>query len=558
MDDNISKIFVCGHRNPDIDTLASSYALAALRKRQGEERVVPICPGILPPKARFLFEKFHLTPPESRRDVYLRFADIMDTEAPTLVTGTPLLDAVRLLDASGYARLPVVDGHKRLVGMLSPLNLLSQLLDVGSDAGTGLTGRAIHSSVALIRKVIEAEALTSFEEETIQDFMVYVAAMNVESFNSHVPKRDLEKLALISGDRPEIHLLALQYRMRLLIVTGEKSVDPLILSEARRQHMTILKTPLDSATVIRRLKFSVPVEDFGFGSDRMVLKAHDRVHGMESRILAHPEDIIPVVDEKFRCVGVVGKKDISAPPPYRMILVDHNESEQSIPGIEEIPVIEVVDHHRIGMMRTQVPIKFTGDVVGSTCTLVAGMFKSSGESLTPELAGLLLGGIVSDTLNLKSPTTAPLDCRMLEWLEKISGVNASELMEELARIASPLASRTVAEVIDSDRKSYTDGSYKFSLSQVEETKFELFHRRRRELEEAMAKVMAAEQLQFMGLLVTDAVRENSELLLLGDDAVRQRVPYQEIGDGIFALPGVLSRKKQLLPQMLAITAELNR
>ena len=551
-------IFVTGHRNPDIDSIASSFALAELRKRQHPDtKFLAICPGILPERAAYLFERFHLRPPESRGDVYLRIADIMDTAVPTVATGTPIMDAVRILNSSGYSRLPVVADGK-LVGMLSPLNLLSRLLDVG-NSGSGFTGRLVHSSIDLITRVIEAKKLTAFDTARVQDLHVYVAAMGVDSFETHLPReKDQNELALISGDRPEIHLRALQRRIRLLIVTGDKSVDPLILQEAKNRNVTILTTPFDSASVIRRLKFSVPVEDFGFGDDAFTLSPHDRIRSIETRILQHPEDVIPVVDAKGFYLGVVGKKNITAPPPYRVILVDHNEPEQSIPGIEDLPVIEVVDHHRIGMMRTQTPIKFTGDVVGSTCTLVAAMFKSLGESLTPELAGLLLSGLVADTLNLKSPTTSPLDFRMHEWLEKISGVKAETLVEELSRIASPLSSGKVEDVIESDRKSYSDGKFHFSLSQVEETKLELLRRRKDELLRTMSGIMKKENLHFIGLLVTDAVRENSELLILGDPDVIRRLPYHADADGIFLLPGILSRKKQLLPQILAITSDLSR
>ena len=553
-------VFVTGHRNPDIDSIASSFALAELRRRQNPEtEFLAICPGILPERAAYLFERFHLPPPESRGDVYLRIADVMDPTVPTIPEGTAIMDAVRILKSSGYSRLPVVKTDGKLAGMLSPMNLLSRLLDVGKDAGSGLTGRLIHSSIDLITQVIEAKKLTAFDTSAVQDLHVYVAAMGVDSFETHLPReKDQSEIALISGDRPEIHLRALQRRIRLLIVTGDKSVDPLILKEAENCKVTILATRFDSASVIRRLKFSVPVEDFGFGDDAFTLSPRDRIRSMETRILSHPEDVIPVVDANGSFLGVVAKQSITAPPPYRMILVDHNEPEQSIPGIEDLPVIEVVDHHRIGMMRTQTPIKFTGDIVGSTCTLVAAMFKSQGESLTPELAGLLLSGLVADTLNLKSPTAAPLDFRMHDWLEKISGVKSADLMDELSRIASPLSAGKPETVIESDRKSYSDGRFRFSLSQVEETKLELLRRRKDELSAAMLEIMKRENLQFIALLVTDAVRETSELLILGDSDVIRGLPYHADPDGIFLLPGIMSRKKQLLPQILAITADLNR
>lgn len=558
MEEIIRNIYVSGHRNPDLDSLASSAALAELRRRQGIKGVQAICPGTLPERGRYLFERFHLTPPESRNDVYLRICDIMNREIPTIAPGTPLMDAVKFLNKAGYQRLPIVGKDRKFLGMLSPLNLLSHLLDIGKDSGNGLTGRMIHTSIELIAQVTEGKILTGYDTASIQNFKTYVAAMGTESFQSQLPVNEDRELILISGYRPDIQLLALQRGIRLQIVTGEKSVEPLLLKEAPMQKATIIKTDLDEATVIRRLKFSVPVEEFILGQQQLTLHPQDRVPTASSKILTSPEDVIPVVDLQGKFEGAVLKQALSMPPPYRMILVDHNETEQSIPGIEEIPVIEVVDHHRIGMRPTVNPIRFTGDVVGSTCTLVAAMYKGSGESLTPDWAGLLIGGIVSDTLNLKSPTTSPLDRKILEWLERIAGIKSAELMEELSHIDSPLASKPPLDVIQSDRKSYTNGKYKFSLSQVEETNLELLHQRQDELTEAMKEIMNAENLQFVGLMVTDAVRENSELLMIGAPEILQALPYRKAPGDTYLLPGVLSRKKQLLPQILSVTTEYSR
>jgi manganese-dependent inorganic pyrophosphatase len=274
--------------------------------------------------------------------------------------------------------------------------------------------------------------------------------------------------------------------------------------------------------------------------------------------MANPTDVIPVVEEDGEFKGVILKRSFSEKPPFQMILVDHNEIEQSLPGAKEIPVIEVVDHHRIGMMPTAEPIRFTGDIVGSTCTLVASMFRSSGESLSPEMAGLLLGGLVSDTLLLKSPTAAELDFKMCEWLEKVSGVKGGDLMDELLKIDSPLASKPAGEVLNADRKNYTDGNIRFALAQVEESNLELLHRRREELCEAIRQILADDHLDFFGVLVTDAVRINSEFLVLGDRKIIRHLPFVRLDDELFALPGVLSRKNQLLPQILSVTGAFQK
>ena len=508
---------------------------------------------MLPERAAWLFKRFGVKPPDSRNDIHVRLSDMADDRVPVIEADTTLLDAVTVLKDSAMPRLPVVEKDKTFLGMLSPLTLLSKLLNVGCDSENSLTGRRVHSSIRLIRQVLNAETLTCFEDEAIQDFCVYVAAMSQDNFEKHLPQTHHE-LAVIAGDRPEIHIRALARPIRLLIVTGNCPVEKLIVDEAEKRRVTILRTPYDSASVIRRIKFSMPVRFADFAEDSFLLSTHDLLRDVRSDVLSAPEDVYPVIGDDAKLAGVVTKRQFNAPPPFRMILVDHNETAQGIPGLEEIPVIEVVDHHRIGMMPTAQPIKFTGDIVGSTCTLVAMMYRASGESLTPECAGILLGGVVSDTLNLRSPTTAPLDHRMCEWLEKISGVKGADLMADLMKLDSPLISKSAEEVINGDRKNYEDNHFRFAVAQVEENNLELLHQRLPELERAVSEAVRQDSLDFFALLVTDPVRGNSELLMEGLPAVLKRMPYSRTPDGIFLLPGVLSRKKQLLPQLLSITS----
>lgn len=554
---NVPQTFISGHRNPDIDSLAAAAALAALRSRHGNGEFIPLCPGIFPDRAKYLFDRFHIPYPVSRNDVYIQVRDLLSAIPP--VSGKiPLFSAVEQLRETRLPRLPVVDEHGIYIGMLSAMALLGNLLSIGGDCdgGRGLTGRKVYSSISLIKEVLDAEMLSGNDPEVLQDFKVYVAAMSAETFEKHLPSEG-DDLVVIVGDRPDIQQRVAERKIKLMIVTGNRPVSGNVLEIVRKNNVSLLLTHLDSAAVIRRLKFSVPVE-FAVNTedDDLIVSPGDRMRDVKKQILNHHEDVIPAVDANGRFAGAVLKQTLHELPPYRMILVDHNEPDQSPPGCEEIPVIEVVDHHRIGMMPTAIPIRFTGDVVGSTCTLVAMMYRSSGERLSPEMAGLLLGGVISDTLLLKSPTTADPDIRMCEWLEKVSGVSRDELMDELMRIDSPLAVKHAGEVISGDRKDYTDRAIRFALSQVEESNLELFHQRREELAAEMRKIMAEESLDFFGLLVTDAVRGNSELLALGDRAIRRNLPYRSVDDELFLLPGVLSRKKQLLPQMLSITATL--
>lgn len=551
------QIFISGHKNPDIDSLAAASALAVLRQRLGEGNYIPICPGVLNERAKYLYERFNITPPVCRNDVYIQVGDLI-SEVEAISGELSLFEAVSLLRENRLPRLPVVDKDNVFLGTLSGLALLSNLLSIGGDAdgGSGLTGRRMFSSIKMICKVLNSEVLTGDELDKEQDFEVYVAAMSGDTFEEHLPQC-VEKLAVIVGDRPDVQMRCVERKVRLMIITGDCPVKPWVLRQAQENKVSIILTKLDSAASIRRLKFSVPVRAAILREDdELILSVGDRLRDVRKRIVESHEDVIPVLENDGTLAGVILKQRLHETPPYRMILVDHNEIEQSPPGAEEIPVIEVVDHHRIGMMPTAVPIRFTGDVVGSTCTLVAQMYRSAGERLTPEMAGLLLGGVVSDTLALKSPTTSDMDLRICEWLEKLSGVNRDDLMNELLRIDSALAVKPALEVISVDRKDYSDGKIKFALSQVEETNLELLTHRLEELTSEITRVIDDEKLDFFGLLVTDAVRGNSEFLAFGDNGIIRNIPYQRKENGIFLLPGVLSRKKQLLPQILSITASL--
>ena len=410
------KTYVCGHRNPDVDSVMSAYALADLRRRTGMSNVEAICAGRLPPRAKWVFEHFHLKGVRPKRDVYVRVRDLVDASVPMIDAGLSLVDALRKLEESGESSLPVKDAAGKFVGMLSPAKLLSLFIE----------------------------------------------------------KADL----------------------------------------------------------------SIPVGKAPLHQCSHVLSENDRVHDIRTAAVHNAHNHFPVVDDKGVLVGTVLKRAFAEPPPARMILVDHNETEQGIPGLEEIPVVEVVDHHRMG----------------STCTLVARMFRGAGERPTKEVAGVLIAGIVSDTLLFQSPTTTDDDRAMCAWLEKLCGESAAAIMEGLMSVASPLTSMSADEAVAADAKLYAEGGRKFILAQIEESHLAVFHRHAAELAAALERTIKANDLDFAALMVTDPVRGNSVLLFKGDEAVRRALPYRRAESDVLLMPGVLSRKKQLLPEVLAALA----
>ncbi|MBQ0032725.1 MAG: DHH family phosphoesterase [bacterium] len=423
------KTWICGHRNPDVDSVMSACALADLRRRSGLADVEAICAGRMPERAKWVFDHFKIKPIRIRRDVYVRVRDLMAPGVPMIDADMPLVEALKALEQSGESSLPVRDRNGRFVGMLSPAKLLS-LFIAKSDLG-----------------------------------------------------------------------------------------------------IPVGKAPLHHCA--------------------QTLVENDRVHDIRKSAIRNAHNHFPVVDEDGRLLGTILKRAFAEEPPYRMILVDHNEAEQGIPGVEELPVVEVVDHHRIAFAATKDPIKYTADVVGSTCTLVARMYRGAGLRPTKEIAGVLIAGIVSDTLLFQSPTTTETDRQMCAWLEKLCGESAESVMAGLMSVASPLTSMSADKAIASDAKTYSEGGRKFVLAQIEESNAAVFHRHAQELAAAMERQVKAAGLDFMALMVTDPVRGNSELLFRGSEAVRRALPYRRGDRGTLLMPGVLSRKKQLLPEILA-------
>lgn len=552
----VRKIMVCGHRNPDVDSVMAAYAVADLKNKLGDPRVQAICPGLLPSRAAWLFEHFGLDAPPSVNDVYLRVGDLLRTGFRSIDADATLFEAVQLLKNSEESSLPVTDPGGTFWGMLSPMALLSELMKITSHTDESLAGRALYSSPFLMQRVLDAECLNGTAADDRKLFNVFVAAMSVGMFEKRLLRPDRDNPVVIVGDRPEIHRCVIGHGIPVLIITGNCAVKAEVLRRATEKNVIVLRTRFDSATVIRRIKFSTPVSRVPLVGREAPLRVNDMVHDVRRGVLASPENIFPVCHPDGRLAGLVAKSDFTSPPPFAMILVDHNETAQGIVGLEELPVVEVVDHHRIAIRPTTEPIKYISDTVGSTCTIVAGMYRTAGLRPSRKIAGILLSGIVTDTLLFQSPTTTDSDRRMGEWLGKISGESPQALMEALMKLDSPLAVLSIEDAIESDRKSYADNGYRFALSQLEETNLELLHRNRDALSEAMGQRLAREGLDFMALMVTDPVRGNSELLFAGDEGVRRAIPYMRRPDGIFTMPGIVSRKKQLLPQVFATLAAI--
>jgi manganese-dependent inorganic pyrophosphatase len=318
--------------------------------------------------------------------------------------------------------------------------------------------------------------------------------------------------------------------------------------------VSVILSPFDTVNTTLRLKSSQFIDPV-VETDVVTLSAKATAAEVRGMVERSTQPVFPVVGDDGVLVGLAFKSDVLNPPRPRLVLVDHNELAQAVPGADEAEIVEVLDHHRLGGgLKSTQPIRFVNEPVGSTCTLVARQFRGAGLEPEPAVALCMASGIISDTLFLKSPTTTDVDRDILAWLAPRCGEDLASYAREFFDVGSALRSKSPADVIREDCKEFTEHGVRFSISQIEETGFDLFWERKDELREALEEFARRQRLDFSALLVTDVVSNGSVLLLSRESAAWEELNYPRLDRGLYQLKNVVSRKKQLLPLVSQVLA----
>jgi manganese-dependent inorganic pyrophosphatase len=394
--------------------------------------------------------------------------------------------------------------------------------------------------------------------DRIEELFVRVAAMDIDSFGRLTAAEDIPsgKNVMIVGDRLNIQRKSISNGVRLLVISGNQPVLPEIAELARAAGVSLMVSPWDSATTAWIIRAATAIETVvdknysAFNPDLPVTEARRKVASSSSAAFL-------VTGEDGKLAGLFSKTDLFRKSRMNLILVDHNETSQAVAGADEVSILEIIDHHRLGPTATQQPILFINEPVGSTCTIVADLVRRDGIDPSPGLAGIMMSGIVSDTLLLQSPTATPKDRSTLEWLAARAGVDARSLAQLIFSSGSVILGRDPRAVIESDYKLYEEDGLRFGVSQIEELGFANYRAHSRSLGDALEQVRAGSELFFCCLLVTDINTQNSLLLVRGDRDFIARISYPRAeGDDAYDMPGIVSRKKQLVPYLTGIVRTL--
>ncbi|MGA7881922.1 MAG: putative manganese-dependent inorganic diphosphatase [Terrimicrobiaceae bacterium] len=543
---------VIGHKNPDMDSICSAIGYAELKRAKGETNVRAARCGNTNQRIDYALKKFGYEAPLFVTSVRPRVEDVMNRDVLSVGPEEPVYEAFTRIGQNGLRGLPVVEKSARCVGLISTFKITQYLFPPRDKIGLH---REVRTALKEVIETIGGALLAGTPESDIRHFILIVAAMELESFRRRLGSLDNQKAILIVGDRHDIQRLAIEQKVHAVIVTGGLKVDEAILRAADERGTVIISSPHDTATTVLLARSSVRAGEML--DDDIVSLAPDTPLDEAQRDLALSSQFaFPVLDQHRNLRGILAKGDFLKPIPRQLILVDHNELSQAVDGADLVPIAEILDHHRIGAPPTESPILFLNRPVGSTSTIVGTLFQQAGVPISKNLAGLLMCGMISDTLNLTSPTTTDVDRALMGELSALSGIDPAALATEIFSVGSPLQTMTPEEAVTADSKEYEYGSQSYTVAQIEELSFAPFNAKREALLGALEALRAAKGYLFAALLITDINTQNSILLVRGDQSFTRLIDYPEAGEHGWRLDGVVSRKKQLLPYLTGLLARL--
>lgn len=540
----MSKIYITGHKNPDMDSIAAAYSYSVLKNKiDPDNQYIPVALGAMNSISRSLFERLGIKSLDILKDTFSRVKDVCKRPTLILEPEDPIYELVNMYNQTNPSVVPIMkDGIYK--GLLSVDDINKYFLRENYDS------RPVYSlDINNIRRVVKGFMI---KRGSVDDFVapIMVGAMRFSVFKKRL-KDCKEKPLLVVGCRNDHIAEAIKEQIPGLILTGveEDSLDEIDFSGFNG---FVYASHEDTAETIRLLRLSVKVETLLIPSKEITI-TQDMLFDSAKGILADSNKRgLPVFDkENGSFMGFITRRCFLERPRTKLILVDHNEASQSVKGIEDAEIVEIIDHHRLDAVKTTNPISITAMPVGSTCTIVFEQFNRYDQEIDPLTAKVLLAGIASDTVMLKSPTTTSLDRNAVKTLCAIASVDFEAFGKELFSRGSSLSSVDAKSAISSDFKVYTERGVKFGIGQIEVTTLDDIDEVSDNYLAELEKKKEGDSLDWAMLLVTNVLTSTS-VLLCTNYKNNYRFEYEELKSQIFSLPGVLSRKKQLLPEVIRV------
>jgi manganese-dependent inorganic pyrophosphatase len=536
-------VYVTGHRNPDTDSIASAIGYAELKRRlDPRNEYVAARLGDLNAQTRWVLDRSGAPEPELLPHVLLRVRDVMVEGFPTVSHREPIRQVGLRMAREELELMPIVHDDGALAGVMTERTLARRYIRETREV-TSLADAA--ANVRAIVEQLDGELVTGDEGLELGG-RVWVLAMDVGSLPDAIGAGDV----VVVGNRDDAQRRAIELGVTLLVTSNGTRPAADVLALASERGTTVVSSPWDSYVTSRMVTLSAPCRAL-MDPEPLTVRPDDLVADIAPQISNVDYRAAVAVDGAQRPVGVVTHSELISPDPRRVLLVDHAEQAQSVVGVEHAEIVEILDHHHIGSIETTVPVRALFDPVGSTATLVVERFRTNGMEPTRSTAITLLGAVLSDTVILNSPTTTERDHAAVEYLERVLALDATQFGREMFESTSDVSEVDAEAIVTRDAKEYAVGEGQTLVIAQIETVGDTVLERRDELLDELAELREARGHALYALMVTDIMAKGTKMLVAGDHAALERVFGRPVVDGTIDLPGVMSRKKQVAPKLLA-------
>ena len=541
--DKNRKVYVVGHKNPDTDSICSAIAYAALKTKITGIHHEPRRAGQLNEETQYVLEHFGVKAPRLLSDLREQIKDVELKEVDGLKSSVSIRTAWEKMQESNIHTLPVTRDGK-LEGVITIGDIAKTYMEV-YDSTILSKARTQYRNIA---RAVDGEVLTGNEHSYLLKGKVVIAASSRILMSDFINKDDL----VIMGDRKDAQQCAIDVDASCMVVCQNAPVSDKIIQQAQEKEIVIIRTPHDTFAAAQHINQSIPVKYFMTKSNLVTFKLKDYVDDVKEVMARKRFRDFPIVDNKGKFLGLISRRRLLNVKKKQVILVDHNEKNQAVDGVEEAEVLEIIDHHRLSSIETMGPVFFRNQPVGCTATIVYQMYQEAGVEPDPVNAALLCSAIISDTLMFRSPTCTPLDEDTARKLAEIAGVEVENLAQEMFNAGSNLKGKSAEEICFLDFKQFTVNDTVFGVGQVNSMSADELKEIRKIVQPHLEKARSNHGLNMIFFMLTNIITESSELLCCGPEAREKILSAYDLPEDTetIMLRGVVSRKKQLVPTLV--------
>ena len=545
------KVVVIGHRNPDTDSICSAIAYAELKNKTSSLVCEARRAGRMNQETEFVLKRFGVAPPRMCTDVNPKIRDVDYREMPGIPGSTSLRKAWEIMRDQQIDTLPITSADNELEGIITVKDIATANMDV-FDTGVLATSRTTYKNIL---ETLGGTMVVGNENAVCTTGHIKIGTATPEMLENNVEKGDI----VILTNRYESQLCAIEKEASLLIICNGAKVGRTIQRIAEETGVAIMTAPCDTYAAGKLMSQCAPISYYMTRDDIMKFTLVTPVADV-TRVMAKVRHrYFPILDEDGKYCGMVSRRNIIALRKRRIILVDHNEATQAVEGFDQAEILEIIDHHRIGSLETSGPVYFRNQPVGCTAPIITQMYDENGMEIPPQIAGLLLAAILSDTLVFRSPTCTPLDEALAKRLAKIAGVDIDEFASEMFEAGEKLDGKTAEEVFLQDFKVFMCGDIRFGVAQGSYMTRKNLLAAEALLQPYLEEARNKQNVEDIYMLLTDVPKEESVVISDGryaSEVLSDGFETQPAEDGSFTLPGVVSRKKQFIPALMTAYQEL--